>query len=699
MGIPETEKERKALKVADIREHLEEAGLDANGTKPVLLERLEEVRLVSRISSRLPQIQIRSARADARSDPSRAAPRADARASESRRPPPDPKPPSIPCPHQHVAKLAAAASGAPPADAPADTTPEAAAPEAAAADVPPPPTTADVPPPPTTADVPPPPPAAAAPESDDEPDGGEHAVLVCGDACVDDASVAAAVASACATPPLTVALLSRGAAAVTFPDERAARAAVAAFAANPNLNLSAEALRRTLWPEEEAACDVRKTEVLVAGVPETIGDDAVRQVMGTYGAVSAVRRDGETTRVTMATREGAETATAALSGVYKFEEAQPAPVVVTWCEPGPEAVESVEVGSKRKREDGDEEASGAAAAAREGRQLLVVGLPQTATREDVMGYFPSESGAAVDAHVLSANRAAFVAFATAEAAEAHLAARNGTLRPPGSALPVTLRRVVVDVGSRRKRREGVAAHPEGVWPPVPKPGPQYGEPSPKIYIGSIPAQYDEPDVRAIFSTVGAIKDIKILRQPDGRHKGSGFVTYHDIASTERAIHFIDGRYVLNAPDFPSQRPIYMKYASVGGGGGGARGGYPQGQRAAPGMGAMGAMGMAGGAHAGYAGYHHQYAAPQHAAAAAAYQHAYYGGAYAAQGAYAGAQGAYAGAQGAYAGAQGAYAGAQGAYGAQPAAYGGYAQQQQGAAAAGWPQQQQQQQAYYPPQQQ
>ena len=533
-------------------------------------------------------------------------------------------------------------------------------------------------------------------------------MLVCGDACVDDASVAAAVASACATPPLTVALLSRGAAAVTFPDERAARAAVAAVAANPNLNLTAETLRRTLWPDEEPACDVRKTEVLVAGVPETIGDDAVRQVMGTYGAVSSVRRDGDATRVTMVTREGAETATAALSGVYKFEEAQPTPVIVTWCEPGPEPesadAEAVEVGAKRKREDGGEE-DAKSSAARVGRQLLVVGLPQTATREDVIGYFPSESGAAVDAHVLTANRAAFVAFATSEAAEAHLASLNGTLRPPGSALPVTLRRVVVDVGSRRARREGVAAPPAGVWPPVPRPGPQYGEPSPKIYIGSIPALYDEADVRAIFSTVGAVKDIKILRQPDGRHKGSGFVTYHDVAATERAIHFIDGRYVLHAPDFPSQKPIYMKYASMGGGGGGARGGYPQGQRAAPGMGAMGAMGAAGGAHAGYAGYHQQYA-PQHAAAA--YQHAYYGGAYAAQGAYAGAQGAYAGAQGAYAGAQGAYAGAQGAYagaqGAYAGAQGAYAGAQgayatQPAAYGGYAQQQQQQQAYYPPQQQ
>ena len=70
MGIPETEKERKALKVADIRELLEEAGLDATGTKPALLERLEEVRFVACDSSRLPQIDPRAPTRD----PIRAAP-------------------------------------------------------------------------------------------------------------------------------------------------------------------------------------------------------------------------------------------------------------------------------------------------------------------------------------------------------------------------------------------------------------------------------------------------------------------------------------------------------------------------------------------------------------------------------------------------------------------------------------------------
>ena len=43
--IPDTAAARKALKVAEIKALLEEAGLATDGTKPTLLERLEEVRL------------------------------------------------------------------------------------------------------------------------------------------------------------------------------------------------------------------------------------------------------------------------------------------------------------------------------------------------------------------------------------------------------------------------------------------------------------------------------------------------------------------------------------------------------------------------------------------------------------------------------------------------------------------------------
>ena len=46
MGIPDTPASRKALKVAELRECLAEAGLETTGTKPVLLDRLEEVRFI-----------------------------------------------------------------------------------------------------------------------------------------------------------------------------------------------------------------------------------------------------------------------------------------------------------------------------------------------------------------------------------------------------------------------------------------------------------------------------------------------------------------------------------------------------------------------------------------------------------------------------------------------------------------------------
>ena len=138
---------------------------------------------------------------------------------------------------------------------------------------------------------------------------------------------------------------------------------------------------------------------------------------------------------------------------------------------------------------------------------------------------------------------------------------------------------------------GAGSGPGGIprWPAVPKPGPQYGDPSPKIYVGSIPSQYDEETVRRIFETVGPTREVKILRQADGRHKGSGFVTYDDVEAANRAIHFIDNRYSLIAPNFPSQKPIYMKFASVGGGRG--RGGA---MGAGAGNAAAAAYGAAGG---------------------------------------------------------------------------------------------------------
>ena len=132
-------------------------------------------------------------------------------------------------------------------------------------------------------------------------------------------------------------------------------------------------------------------------------------------------------------------------------------------------------------------------------------------------------------------------------------------------MPGDLTKDIVRRELKAAEESGGGVSAPGVWPPAPKPGPEFGEPSPKIYIGSIPQEYQEDDVRRIFECVGEIKEVKILRRPDdGRHKGSGFVTFADVAATERVIHFINDKYTLIAPNHATQKPIYMKYAKLGG---------------------------------------------------------------------------------------------------------------------------------------
>ena len=489
-------------------------------------------------------------------------------------------------------------------------------------------------------------------EEEEEEDGGERALLIAVAtppptepvpalaSTADDAALLALASTICGVAPVAAkvhrpegAAAAAAAAELEFPSERAARDAAAALAADPAFAGAAiETLRRALWPDEEPLADPASASVYVAGVPSQIGPESVRQIFATYGACVGVDAglggEKNLTRVTMATREGAETAAAALSGVYKFDETQEAPVTVYRCDPErggggtPSSSSSraaVAVGEKRKpEEDGAASAAGGGAGGSfSSHQLLAVGLPADATEASVAALFDgggdgaaAAAGASVvvGARVLPDRRAAFVCFADPSACAAALETASGLTRPAGSAVPVTFVRVSAALEDRPKKRRrlatggaatGAGSGPGGIpgWPAVPKPGPQYGDPSPKIYVGSIPSQYDEETVRRIFETVGPTREVKILRQADGRHKGSGFVTYDDVEAANRAIHFIDNRYSLIAPNFPSQKPIYMKFASVGGGRG--RGGA---MGAGAGNAAAAAYGAAGGGVAAYGAY-------------------------------------------------------------------------------------------------
>ena len=123
------------------------------------------------------------------------------------------------------------------------------------------------------------------------------------------------------------------------------------------LGHEAEIARRTLWQDDEDDADVTSTIVRVEGVSATIHESIVARVFGTYGTcIAATREEGtDAFAVRMADRRGAETAAAALSGVYRFEEGQEFPVRVTWCPCPSKKIagdRSSAAGEKRKRDGG-----------------------------------------------------------------------------------------------------------------------------------------------------------------------------------------------------------------------------------------------------------------------------------------------------------------------------------------------------------
>merc|ERR1719440_1994026 len=118
----------------------------------------------------------------------------------------------------------------------------------------------------------------------------------------------------------------------------------------------------------------------------------------------------------MVDRAAAETAAAALGGVYRFEETQESPVAVAWCGPNPEVaakrrepaarVKAPAAGEKRNREDdaaayADADAvedvtedipdaateTNASGPTLSSRQLAVVGLPEGASEQDIARLF------------------------------------------------------------------------------------------------------------------------------------------------------------------------------------------------------------------------------------------------------------------------------------------------------------------------
>ena len=91
----------------------------------------------------------------------------------------------------------------------------------------------------------------------------------------------------------------------------------------------------------------------------------------------------------------------------------------------------------------------------------------------------------------------------------------------------------------------------------------------KLYVGNLPYNTSEDDLRSLFSTYGNVASVAIITDRDtGRSKGFGFVEYPNDDEARNAISALSGQeYGGRALTLNEARP---KTQSGGGGGRGGR---------------------------------------------------------------------------------------------------------------------------------
>ncbi len=115
----------------------------------------------------------------------------------------------------------------------------------------------------------------------------------------------------------------------------------------------------------------------------------------------------------------------------------------------------------------------------------------------------------------------------------------------------------------------------------------------KLYVGNIPFTVDENALRDLFSQVGAVDSVNIIKDRDsGRSKGFGFVEMTTDDDAQKAISSLNGQDCQGRALTVSEARPQAPREGGGGGGGGFRGGG--GGRGGPRGGGGGGFGGGGG---------------------------------------------------------------------------------------------------------
>jgi RNA recognition motif-containing protein len=101
--------------------------------------------------------------------------------------------------------------------------------------------------------------------------------------------------------------------------------------------------------------------------------------------------------------------------------------------------------------------------------------------------------------------------------------------------------------------------------------------STKLYVGNLPYQVTEQNLKELFSEAGGVESVKIITDSyTGQARGFGFVEMSTKEEAQKAITLLNGKSfmerTLTVNEARPQEKRERGFGGGGGGGGGARGG-------------------------------------------------------------------------------------------------------------------------------
>mmetsp|Transcript_45574 Transcript_45574/g.105713 ORF Transcript_45574/g.105713 Transcript_45574/m.105713 type:complete len:480 (-) Transcript_45574:104-1543(-) len=329
--------------------------------------------------------------------------------------------------------------------------------------------------------------------------------------------------------------------------------------------------------------------LLIGNLPGDVQQEELQYVFATYGEVASVEvfptsSGGCTAHVTYKDEASGADAIEVLHGQYRIRADAAQAITVTWVDRGTRGSDHPGPPIQQPPVHSDQGHQGVSD--RDLPKVFAGGLPEDVTEDElrmVFGTYGEVGKVVITKAGVNGARGALIFYYQRDSGDLAIQMLHGQYRirdNAASPIQVTWGRDRDSGGGGGGGGYGGFAGGKGDFAPA---RPQYQDAAGgyKLFVGSLPGDISEDELRQVFATYGTVNQVKVFSPNNKSGMKAAFIIYSEKHSADDAITLLNNQYKIRA-DAPE--PIQVKLAhdqnpKAGGGKGGAYGapsGYDQG---------------------------------------------------------------------------------------------------------------------------